>query len=144
MAGSSVTAGTPSADTVPRMDTDRGIEELAEAFSRHRFEEVYPYLADAVRWDIVGDRQVLGQADVVSTCERSAGYLAGVTTDFRRFRVVVGGDCVVVDSEAEYVDGVGESSVVASCDLYDFSGGRLAAITSYTVELGRSSDRGSR
>jgi hypothetical protein len=126
------------------VDRDRGIEELAEAFSRHRFAEVYPYLSDDVRWDVVGDRLVVGRADVVSTCEQSAEYLAGVTTDFRRFRVVVGGDRVVVDSEAEYAGRDGESSVVASCDLYDFSGGRLAAITSYTIQLGGASDQGPR
>ena len=55
---------------------DRGIEEIAEAFSRHTFPEVYPYLVEEVRWDIVGDRQVVGREDVVSTRERSAEYLA--------------------------------------------------------------------
>jgi len=107
---------------------------LAEAFSRHRFAEVYPHLAEDVRWDLIGDRQVVGRAEVVATCEQTAGYLATATTDFRRFRVVTGGDSVVVDSEAEYVDEDG-STVVASCDLYDFAGGRLTAIRSYTVQL---------
>lgn len=47
---------------------------------------------------------------------------------------MVGADCVVVDSEAEYA-GDGDSSLVASCDIHDFADGRLAGITSYPVEL---------
>ena len=119
---------------------DLGIEGIAEAFSRHRFPEVYPYLVEDVRWDIVGDRPVVGRDDVVSTCERSAEYLADVTTDFTKFRLVVGRDCVVVDSNAEYVDRDGQSSAVASCDIFDFSGGKLSRITSYTIQLDGSAE----
>ena len=50
------------------------------------------------------------------TCEQSAEYLAGVTTTFTRFRVVVGNDSVVVDSEAEYTDRAGDASIVASSE----------------------------
>lgn len=113
------------------------IQRIAGAFSRHRFVETYPYLADDVRWNIVGDKQVVGREDVARTREQSAKYLAGVTTTFSKFRLVVGKDSVVVDSEAEYADLDG-SSVVASCDSYDFTEGRLSAITSYTIELGGS------
>jgi SnoaL-like domain len=120
---------------MPEVDMDRGIERIAEAFSRHRFAEAYPHLLDDVRWRIVGDRQVVGRADVVSTCEQSAEYLAGVTTTFSKFRLLAGTDSVVVDSEAAYVDQDGQSSTVASCDIFDFSDGRLSTITSYTIEL---------
>jgi ketosteroid isomerase-like protein len=114
---------------------ERRIEQIAEDFSRHRFAETYPYLLEDVRWDVVGDKPVVGKEAVVAACGQSADYLAGVTTRFTKFKVVVGADSVVVDSVAEYDDG-GESSSVASCDIYDFTDGRVAAITSYTVELG--------
>ena len=42
---------------------------------------------------------------------------------------------LLLDSEAEYVDEANQVSVVASCDLYDFSNGQLSQITSYTIEL---------
>jgi len=113
----------------------RSVEQIAEAFCRHRFEETYPYLLDDVRWHLVGDRLVVGREDVEHTCEQSSEYLAGVTTAFTRFRVVAGNDSVVVDSEAEYTDRDGDSSIVASCDIFDFSDGRIIGITSYTVEL---------
>lgn len=111
------------------------IAEIADAFSRHAFAQTYPHLRDDATWTLVGERQIVGRADVVSACEESASYLADVRTTFSRYRVVTGEDCVVIDSQAEYVDPDGGSSHIASCDIYDFTDGRLAAITSYTVEL---------
>jgi len=64
----------------------------------------------------------------------SAHYLSGVTTTFTRTRTIVGPDVVVIDSQADYLDGT-EATTVASCDIYDFADGKVSAITSYTVEL---------
>lgn len=112
------------------------IAEIAESFSRHRFVETYPSMLDDLEWTQVGGTHVRGKDDVVALCEESANYLAGVRTTFHRFKLIEASDRVVIDSRAEYVDDDGGSSRVASCDIYDFAGGKLAAITSYTVELG--------
>lgn len=110
--------------------------DLAEAFSRHRFAEVFPHLAPTVRWEIVGGTVLDGRDAVIAACEESAAFLAGVTTEFTAFRLVVGATTVVVDSRATYRGADGDASTVASCDLYDVDdSGALAAITSYTVEL---------
>jgi hypothetical protein len=114
---------------------DRTLEQIAEAFSHHRFSETYPFIHDNVRWNLVGAEPIIGKADVVSACEQSSDELAQATTTFNRFRTVISENCVVVDSEAEYVNDVNQASVVASCDIYDFSNGQLAQITSYTIEL---------
>jgi limonene-1,2-epoxide hydrolase len=111
-------------------------EQIAEAFSHHDFEATYPYLTDDVRWNIVGERLVEGKEQVIAFCRESAAYLRGVTTDFVKFRTVVTDDCVVVDSVAEYTDKEEKTSNVASCDIYDFTNGKVSEITSYTVEVG--------
>ena len=111
-------------------------EEIAQAFSSHRFEEALPYLADDIVWSLVGDEPVLGRAAVENLCHKSAADLVDVTTEFQRFRTVVGGDSVVVDSLARYTERDGDVSVVASCDIYDFVDGRVTEIVSYTVEIG--------
>lgn len=110
------------------------MHKIAEAFSRHRFDEVYPYLHEDVRWTLVGDREIVGRDEVVTTCAQSAAYLSGVTSTFRKVKVVAADSCVVVDCEVDYAEG-GTTSRIASCDLYDFTDGRLTAITSYTVQL---------
>jgi limonene-1,2-epoxide hydrolase len=107
-------------------------EQIAAAFSRHRFPETYPFLAPDVRWDNVGGPRPAGRDAVIATCEESAAWLAGVRTTFTRFRVVAGPGSVVVDSEYDDGDSV---SRVASCDLYDVVAGLVTAIRSYTVEL---------
>ncbi|HEY0640202.1 MAG TPA: nuclear transport factor 2 family protein [Pseudonocardiaceae bacterium] len=106
---------------------------MAEAFSRHRFTEVYPVLADDVVWTVMGERVMVGREAVIAACEESAAYLAGVTTEFGRFLVVDGGNAVVVDTRATYTDAEDAVFRVSSCDVYEFVGRRLVAITSYTV-----------
>ena len=108
---------------------------VAEAFSRHRFEDTYQYMKDDIRWIQVGETEILGKANVVSACTESANYLASVRTTFADLKIVAGEDCVVIDSRAEYAERGDESTRVASCDIYDFVEGSLVAITSYAVEL---------
>ena len=38
------------------------MEQVAEAFSRHRFELTYEYLLDTVRWDLIGGEQLRGES----------------------------------------------------------------------------------
>jgi limonene-1,2-epoxide hydrolase len=111
-------------------------EQIAEAFSRHDFEAAYPYLTDDIRWNLVGERRVEGKEKVIAVCRESAAFLTGVTTNFVKFRTVATDDCVVIDSVAEYTDKEEKSSRVASCDIYDFTNGKVSDITSYTVEVG--------
>jgi ketosteroid isomerase-like protein len=110
-------------------------EGIARAFSSHRFEGALPHLAEDVVWTLVGSEPLIGPEAVKQACNRTAAYLASVTTEFQRFRTVVGDESVVVDSLARYTSDGTDVSVVASCDIYDFVDGRVSEIVSYTVEL---------
>jgi hypothetical protein len=125
----------PPLDEGSAMSMELTSQQIAEAFSRHDFEASYAYLAEDIRWNIVGERQVEGKEDVISVCRESAAYLTGLTTNFGKFRSIVTDDCVVIDSVAEYIGKQEERSRVASCDLYDFANGKVSEITSYTVEI---------
>jgi ketosteroid isomerase-like protein len=114
--------------------------EIAEAFSGHRFSDAYAALADDVRWTSVGFGVLTGRQAVADACEATLAELATGTSEFRRFLVIAEGDAVAVDAIGRYVNADGEVSVVSSCDLYEFSGGVLTAITSYTVELDPTAD----
>lgn len=116
--------------------TDLTTEKIARAFSSHRFELALPHLADDIIWTVVGADPLIGRKAVKKAIERTAADLATVTTEFQRFRTVVGEESVVVDSLARYADAGGDVSIVASCDIYDFADdGRITEIVSYTVEL---------
>ena len=111
--------------------------QIAEAFSRHEFEKTYPYLLDTIEWNLVGDQQIKGHENVIKSCRQSADYLATVTTAFSQFTVIVGGTHVVIDSLADYVDEQQNKTHIASCDIYEFIEGKLAKITSYSVDVSR-------
>ena len=111
------------------------IEQIATAISRHSFEDAYPYLLDDVRWRLVDGEDLEGKAAVVATCETSARYLSGVMTRFDKFVVRAMDNCVVIESVATYSEPGGDTSVVASCDIYDFTSGKLSTIASYNIEL---------
>lgn len=131
---------TPPADPEAGPVVDLAPAALAEAFSRHRFAETYPQLADDIRWVLVGGPTLAGRQAVVDACEDSARQLATTTNRFTAFRTVGAGDTVLVDSTGEYISADGHRSVVASCDLYDFRDGQLVTITSYTVLVGPDED----
>jgi ketosteroid isomerase-like protein len=110
------------------------IQQVAEAFSAHRFGEALGHLADDVRWVTPGGPTVEGRDAVIATCESTTAQLEGVTTEFARFVSIVGADAVAVDAIARY-SGPDGTFTVSSCDVHEFTGGALTRITSYVVEL---------
>ena len=122
---------TPAAPT-PKGPTP---ETIARAFSGHAFHEAYPYLAEDVRWILIGGPTLVGKEAAIEACEGTLQELAHTETTFTKFRTVVGADAVVVDVVGEYSAPDQAKSVVASCDIFDFSDGLIHTITSYTTEL---------
>jgi hypothetical protein len=108
---------------------------IAEAFSGHRFADVYPALADDVQWDLVGQDTLHGRQAVVDACEATLAELAEGSSEFLRFVVITEGDRVAVDTVTRYTDAAGEVGVVSSCDVYEFRDERLVVIRSYAAEL---------
>ncbi|MCU1565181.1 MAG: uncharacterized protein JWQ56_118 [Pseudarthrobacter sp.] len=111
------------------------MEQVARAFSTHRFEEALPHFDEHVAWELVGGEALTGKPAVVDVCSSLARDLQDVQTTFDQFRVVAASNCVVVDSVARYVSADGSLSRVASCDIYDFVDDRVVRIRSYNVEL---------
>jgi ketosteroid isomerase-like protein len=111
------------------------IQAVAEAFSSHRFADSYPHLADDVSWVTPGAPSTDGRAAVIAACENTLAELADTTTEFTRFVSVAGAEAAAVDAVGRYTGPDGSTSVVSSCDIYEFTGDLLTRITSYAVEL---------
>lgn len=109
--------------------------DLAGALSGHRFAEVIPFIADDVQWDLVGEGVLVGREAILTALEATEADLAQTRTRFTRFVVIAEGECAVVDAIAEYTAANGETSYVASCDVYEFRDGRIARVRSYNVTL---------
>ena len=110
-------------------------DQIAAAFSSHRFSEAYPSLSTNVRWNSVGGEVLEGRDAVIAKCDDLAQYLATVVTRFSHLETTAGADHVVVESVATYTESNGEVSTVASCDIYRFAGDQIMAIASYNIEI---------
>ena len=110
------------------------IYQIAEAFSSYRFAETYPYMADEIKWNIVGREELMGRAAVIARCEESSKLLETVSATITKLKIVRAETCVIVEGAAQFQDQENQTSSVASCDVYQFSDGRLVEITSYVVE----------
>ena len=112
-----------------------GPEEIAQAFSGHRFADAYPYLAEDVHWTLVGGPMITGKQAVIDTCEQTLRELAETTTQFAKFKTIVGPDAVVIDATGTYDGPDGSRSTMGFCDIFDFVDSSIVEITSYTIEL---------
>ncbi len=112
-------------------------QQIAEAFSSHRFDEVYDLLDEGVTWVVPGQGSIEGKEAVVTTCTGAAAEFAQLAaTSFDRFVSVGDASTAAVDAIGRYESTDGSVSVVSSADVYEFNDrGLVDRITSYAVEL---------
>lgn len=113
-------------------------ERVCLAFCEHRFDDLLPHLTSRVRWTIPGYMVLEGADAVMRTCRETAGSMEGTTFTTDR-RVVVHGisegrNIVAVDTFNRY-QSPGGVTAVSRCHIFEFDGARVAAITSYAVEV---------
>jgi hypothetical protein len=104
------------------------------AFSQHRFDEALAFLAKDVRWTVVGYMVLEGADAVRQTCAETLESLQDTTTIYDRCVTAAQNGIVAVDTVARYA-GPNGLTAVASCDIYEFTGEVITAITSYAVEV---------
>jgi SnoaL-like domain len=107
---------------------------VGRAFSEHRFDEALPHLAKDVRWTVVGYMVLEGADAVRQTCRETLASLEDTTTTYDRCVIALDDRVVALDTLARYA-GPNGTTAVAGCDIYEFSGEEITAITSYAVEI---------
>jgi len=109
--------------------------QIADAFSSKRYAVTYPYMADGIKWNIIGREELVGREAVIARCAKAAQFHETVSTPFTKLEIHRAETCVVVEGAAQFQDQQNQSSSVASCDVYQVSDERLVEITSYAIEL---------
>ena len=69
------------------------IDQIAEAFCSHRFVVAYPYMADEIKWNIVGREELMGREAVIDRCDKSAKFLETVSTTITKLKINRGDFC---------------------------------------------------
>jgi hypothetical protein len=113
------------------------IDQIAEAFCSWRFAMTYPYMADVIKWNIVGREELSGRKAVIDRCDKSAKFLETVSATLTRLKIHRAETFVVVEGAAQFQDQENQTSSVASCDVFQFSDDRLVEITSYVIDLNK-------
>jgi len=114
------------------------IDQIAEAFCSYRFAETYPYMADDIKWTIVGRQELTGRDAVIAQCAGATKFLETVTATITKLKINRAETFVVVEGAAQFQAQANQITSVASCDVFQFSGQRLVEITSYVIELNKS------
>lgn len=109
--------------------------QIAEAFCSHRFAETYPYMADNIKWNMIGREELMGREAVIGHCTKGLKFLEMVSTTRAQLKIYHAEDCVIVEGAAQFKDQENQTSGVASCDVFRFSGQQLVEITSYVIDL---------
>lgn len=108
--------------------------KIAESFSKGNFELTYPYLADNVEWEVVGESVFNGKVAVIQNCEQTAQYFKSVTTNFKTIHVIAETNKVAINGTAEFIRDHKRLSFVSACDVYEFNENKqLQKITSYCI-----------
>ncbi len=110
------------------------MDQIAEAFCSHRFAETYPYMADEIKWNIIGREELIGREAVIAQCNKGVKFLETVSTTYLKLKTYRAETCVIVEGAAQFQDKDNQTSSVASCDVFQFSDGRLVEITSYVID----------
>ena len=113
------------------------IDQIAEAFCSYRFAVTYPYMADEIKWSIVGKEELVGREAVIDRCAKAAKFLETVSPTITKLKINCAETFVVVEGAAQFQDQENQTSNVASCDVFQFSDGRLIEITSYVIDLNK-------
>ena len=104
------------------------LKDISEQFAKGNMEFVEPYLADGIKWNILGDGTVSGRDEVLEV-----NKMAQLET-FPKITIknIVGeGDFVVVESTGEAVTKTGKPYNQTYCEVFRFRNEELQEVTTY-------------
>ena len=61
--------------------------QLAEAFCSHKFAETFPYMADEIKWNMIGREECIGREAVIAHCNQGTKFLETVSTTHLNLKI---------------------------------------------------------
>ncbi len=106
------------------------VQQVNDAFTKNDREGFLKLCSDTVEWTMIGDRTVSGKDAIRDWMKSMNGDAPAFTVD----DVVAEGDVVVAHGRMTMKEKTGEMVPYAYCDIYRFSGDRIAALTSFVMK----------
>jgi ketosteroid isomerase-like protein len=107
------------------------VHKVNESFAHNRTEEFLALCRDDITWRIVGDTVVKGVENIRT-------YINSVDCEPPQFTVenlVVEGETAITNGEMTMTAKGGSPEHYSYCDVYRFSGDKIAELTSYIVKV---------
>jgi ketosteroid isomerase-like protein len=104
------------------------IKEISAQFAMGNLQFCSAYLAEHVKWNILGSKPVIGKEEVLEVSKMLQLESFPVVTIKN---IVTEGSCVVVESIGEARTKKGKPYNQTYCDVFHFNGQQLQEITTY-------------
>ena len=78
-------------------------QDIAQAFSTGKFKITFPYLSESIIWEIIGESEINGKSEVISSCEKTSKYFNSVETIFITEDVIIDNNKVVIKGSGEFI-----------------------------------------
>jgi len=107
------------------------IEKINEEFSRNNNEFYLDFLADDIRWNIIGQSTIIGKSNFLKAMKMEELESFPVITIKN---IIAEGEYVVVESIGKATTKTGKSYKPAYCDIYRIKNGKIHEMTTYFVD----------
>lgn len=109
-------------------------KEIAIAFSTGSFEKTFPFFAEKIEWNIIGENCFTGKETVIKNCTQTSEYFNSVTTDFAVEQIIEERNFIAIIGTAKFSKEGVPLAHVSACDVYEFNEKNLLIkIRSYCV-----------
>ncbi len=103
-------------------------KKISEAFAKGDFAFVSEYLADDIRWNILGESPILGKEGVLEVSKMQQLQSYPVITIIN---IICEGNFVVIESIGKATTKEGKPYNQTYCEVFRFDGEKLKEITTY-------------
>ncbi|MCA1589090.1 MAG: nuclear transport factor 2 family protein [Acidobacteria bacterium] len=107
------------------------VEEINAAFAEGNVEKFLEKCTENVEWTMVGEKHVIGKSAIREWMASMEGM---EPPKFSVDRIIAEGDSVVCYGDMTMKDKDGKDAAYGFCDIYRFSGDKIAELTSYVVK----------
>lgn len=107
------------------------VQKVNESFAQNKTEEFLALCRDDITWRVVGDTVVQGVENIRT-------YINSVDCEPPQFTVenlIVEGETAIANGEMTMTAKGGSPEQYSFCDVYRFSGEKIAELTSYIVKI---------
>lgn len=109
------------------------VRKINDAFLEGNFEGFLDFCAEDVTWSIVGDRTLNGKENIRQWMNSMKGEEPPKFSTVNP--VIAEGDYVVARGDMTMKDKDGKTNDYSYCDVYRFSGDKIAELNSFVVKI---------